>query len=983
MTAHVTLLGAAHVSLQGTTQPLPADRRGCLLAYLAYDGGWVDRDRLALLFWPDWDESGAKRNLRQLLARTRRLPIADALEVTGSALRWPVRTDVERFRGALANGEHAAAVEACQGPLLTGFNAYDVGAFDAWLDVERERIHTAFHGAAVHSARAAIEAGRFDHACTLLERLLDLDPLAEDVLQPYLRALALGGRRQAALAAFERFASRLAEELGLEPLETTRALVEEVRRTGSVPTPAGGAPAREAPPQTLRQPRLVARETEAQALRNTTTPVTVVAGEPGVGKTRLLSEALPKATWTRAVEGLEGLPYQPIAALLRREPSLAAGLGPYREDVARLVPEVAPDVVPAPLDPATAEGRLAEGLARAIEAAPGPLVIDDLQWADAATIGLLAYLAQRGTRVYCSYRADEVGAHLRRTLDALRSRDLLTRIALHPLDEAGVRSLLADLTGRARGPELFSRWLWRRSAGNPLFALETLRALFEAGVLRAGEDGWETDIDDLTSDYGELDVPPVIAEVIRRRLGFLDGATVRLLEAAAVFGGAIDTRRLTGLAGLSPLATADALGEAERAGFIAAGGFRHDLLRQALYTDIPTERRRLLHALAAEASTGADPGAIAEHWFRAGDTARARDAWCEQATLLRQRGLQVEAQQALERALERCPAPTDRAWLLVALANAQRELSRLDAAAASLDEALATPHDDAALHLTAAIARAALLLVLGRLREADDVLNDTRALATATSDDEARLDHLMLRARVAKQLVRTEDAIALLEPELAALRRGPPSVRLCQFVTSLGALHDDLGRNDDALPLHREAYALAGRLGARYHQIDVAINLVFCLADLGRFDQAVAVGEEALTLGDYDNVAILRNNLASVAFSAGRLEAALEHYQALQDEREQPFLRAIALARSAEVLDRLGRHEGVAALLDEAIATLAHTDYPVALGRVSAAVLHLGSDDMVARLRAYVPRLDPESIPAYQRQAVVQLWRERVGVTPT
>ena len=983
MCASVTLLGAAQVTAQDSTRPLPADRRGCLLAYLAYDGGWVDRDRLALLFWPDWDEPGAKRNLRQLLARTRRLPLAGSLEVTASALRWPIESDVARFRHALAAGDHASVIDLWQGPLLAGFNVYDVGAFDAWLDVERERVHAGFHEAVVRSAGSALEAGRFDHASAWLKRLLDLDPLAEDVLQPYLRALALGGRREAAIAAYERFAARLAEELGLEPLEATRELVAEVRSAGAISVPVTTPLAHDAPVQTLRPPRLVARLAETALVRNATTPITVVIGEPGVGKTRLLRDALANTLWTSALEGLADVPYQPIAALLRHEPGLAAGLGPYREDAARLVPEVAPDIVPAALDPETGKGRLAEALARAIDAAAGPLVIDDIQWADPATVELVAYLAQRGTRVFASCRAGEMGPDLRRTFDALRSRELLTLVPVEPLDEAGIRELLADLTGRPRGPVLFSRWLWRRSAGNPLFALESLRALFEAGVLRAGADGWETDIDDLTSDYTELDVPPVVAEVIRRRLGFLDGSTVRLLEVAAVFGGGFDARRLTGIAGLSPLATADALGEAERAGFIADGGFRHDLLRESIYADVPSARRRLLHALAAEASSADGPGVSAEHWFLAGDTSRAREAWCEQAAGLRQRGLQLDAERSLERALARCDVPVDRAWLLVALANTQRELSKLDGATASLDEALATPHGDDALHLSTAIARASLLLVLGRLQEADEVLSASRSLVTEVGDRDARLDHVMLRARVAKQLVRTEEAIALLEPELAALRQHPPSVRLCQFVTSLGALHDDLGMNEAALPLHREAYALAGRLGARYHQVDVAINLVFCLADLGRFDEAVAVGEEALALGGYDNVAILRNNLASVAFSAGRFEAALGHYQALQDEHGQPFLRAIALARSAETLARLGRLEQVAALLDEALAALAATDYPVALGRVTATVLHLGDDDQVERLRERVPWLDPETIPAHQRQAVVQLWHERVGVTPT
>jgi tetratricopeptide (TPR) repeat protein len=906
---------------------------------------------------------------------------AATLETTPTALRWPVATDVERFRRLLAGGEHAAAADCCAGPLLAGFSVYDVGAFDAWLELEREHVHAAFHEAVVRSARADLDGGRFDDASTRLKRLLDHDPLAEDVLQPYVRALALAGRRDAALSAYERFADRLREELGLDPLETTVALVQELRRPGPLTTPAAPDAPPSVPEHTLTPPRLVGRAVEVEALRTSTTPIALVAGEPGVGKSRLLREAVSGSLWAAAVEGLDGVPYHPLAAVVRRHPELATGLGPYREDLARLVPEVASDLVPAPPDPETGKGRLTEALARVVDAAGGRLVIDDLQWADAATLEMVAYLAERGTRVFGAFRASEVGPGLQRALDAWRARGALTLLALEPLDEAGVRALLADLTGRPRGPELFSRWLWDRSGGNAMFALEALRDLFEAGVLRAGPDGWETDIDDLTSDYGELDVPPAVAQVIRRRLGFLSAPTIRLLEAAAVLRQGFDARLLAGITGLSPLAAADALAEAVRAGFVGDDTFRHDLLRQAIYDDVPRERRRLMHALVAEALEGADPGLLAEHWFAAGDTGRARGAWCEQATRLRHRGLQHDAIGTLERALERCPDPIDQAWLRLSLADAQRELSRIDEADAALARVLATHHHEPRLHLATALARASLLLVQGRLSDANEVLQRSEPLIATVDDGEARLDHVMLRARVAKQSVRPDQAIALLQPEIARLRRGARSLRLCQFLTSLGTLHDDAGRHDEALRLHREAFDLAKALGARYHQVDIAINLVYCYGDLRRYREAEAVGSEALALGAYDNVPLLRNNLASLAFESGRVAEALTHYEQLQQEHGQPFLRAIALARSAEANAVLGNRDPIPALLDEALAMLALTDYPVVVGRVAIAVLRLGDEVQVERLRSQAPGLVAEALPPHQRAEFSALWRSRVGVT--
>src|SRR5690606_1157346 len=211
------------------------------------------------------------------------------------------------------------------------------------------------------------------------------------------------------------------------------------------------------------------------------TPVVLLRGEPGIGKSALLDEAVAGGLRARAVEGLERLPYHPLAQLVRGAAHLAAGLGPYRDDLARLVPELSDDPVHTPLDGDVAKSRVAEAIARLVEAGGGVLVVDDLQWADAATLGVAVYLAGRGLRTYGAYRDGEAGPELERTLAALRGPGLLTLVDVGPIDEEAVRSLLADLIGREEGPLAFSRRLWRHTGGNPLFLLETLRSLFESG----------------------------------------------------------------------------------------------------------------------------------------------------------------------------------------------------------------------------------------------------------------------------------------------------------------------------------------------------------------------------------------------------------------------------------------------------------------------------------------------------------------------
>src|SRR5690606_35974246 len=168
MAPRLSLLGTTAIGADGG---LPVDRRGCLLAYLAVEGGWVSRDRLALLFWPDSEETMAKRNLRQLVLRTRRLPLDPPLETTADALCWPVDSDVAAFRHALAAGDVAAAVDAYGGPLLDGFSVHDVGGFDAWLEGERDRLRLAFLDAGVRRSDELLAAGRYEEAARLLGRV--------------------------------------------------------------------------------------------------------------------------------------------------------------------------------------------------------------------------------------------------------------------------------------------------------------------------------------------------------------------------------------------------------------------------------------------------------------------------------------------------------------------------------------------------------------------------------------------------------------------------------------------------------------------------------------------------------------------------------------------------------------------------------------------------------------------------------------------
>lgn len=963
MAARLKLLGSAALIEDGAEAPLPADRRGCLLAYLAVEAGWVNRERLALLFWPDADESTAKRNLRQILLRTKRLRSQEDLEVTPDAVRWSVASDVAEFRSALAAGDARTAVSVYGGALLAQFVVHDVGGFDAWLEGERDRLQLAFQDAGLGLAREQLTSGRFEEAARLLETLHASDPLAEDVLGAYVQALYLAGRRDAALAAYARFERQLSDELGLEPLETTRDVATRVR-AGAVLEIA--RPVNDVRRVSLSPSKLAGRGATRQALITADTPVVLLHGEPGIGKSSLLDEALPGALRTKATDGLEKLPYHPVVDLIRARPEFAAELGPYLEDLLRLVPELAPTVTPSPIDSDNAKGRVAEAIARYVTAAGGIIVIDDLQWADQATLEAVVYLASRGLRVYGAYRTAEAGPDLLRVLTALKGERRLTEINVEPIDEAAVATLIADLMSRDEGPPAFSRRMWRQTGGNPMFVLETLRSLFESGRLRSDDSGWHTDVDSVTIDYSEISVPDVIQEVIERRLEHLSGEATRLMEALAIARTRLHHNTLASVTGLSPRAVAEALDEAQASSFVTGMELRHDLLREVIDARVPPARRRLLNGLIAEAIEGtADDAIVAEHWLAAEEYEGAVSAWSRKVGQLRTRGMQPAGIEMIESALQRLPEQVNSLDLRFDLAMILKDLGDL---AASGDRLAALRQEDLepGMRLKVDLADAWLDYYGGSFKSSAAKLDQLLATAPDTFiDEQMSIDIPLLKASLARELGDADAAIRLLEPVSKRLRAGPPSADLINVLTSLATLLDQKGDNEAALEVHNEALTLAEHMGSPYLQMSCALNLVFCLADLGRLDEAIAIGEAALQLGDYEAAIVLRNNLAATLVEAGRYQEALPHCELLTELSAYPHIKVLSLARMAECLFLLRRQGEAGERLQAAIDSMAEVEFAPTIAKVVTVALAHGSEAQVERLAELTQDFEPHGLASY------------------
>ena len=252
------------------------------------------------------------------------------------------------------------------------------------------------------------------------------------------------------------------------------------------------------------------------------------------------------------------------------------------------------------------------------------LVLDDLQWSDAATLELLAELGAHARRhpllLVGAYRSDELAREhpLRRLRSDLRRRRALDEIALEPLDEAGTAALLAELLGEralaaagARRPRPRpGAAVLRRGAG---------RRARRRGPLQPGAAGLEL------AEGSEVAVPETVRDAVLLRYGDLSAAGRAAAEAAAVAGERFELEAGAGLAG------EDGVGELLEIGLIRESGdgraaFRHALVREALYRDVPWLRRRELHRELGERleARGAPGVEVAPHWLGAHDEERAR-----------------------------------------------------------------------------------------------------------------------------------------------------------------------------------------------------------------------------------------------------------------------------------------------------------------------------------------------------------------------
>jgi AAA ATPase domain len=388
--------------------------------------------------------------------------------------------------------------------------------------------------------------------------------------------------------------------------------------------------------------------------RNGSGSLVMLAGGPGVGKTRLTTEMGEYATRNgfayfsgHCYEREEPFPYLPfvqiIETMLARAPSpdeFRCQIGDNAPELAQLVPSlrrVFPDISqPMELPDAQKQRILrqsvTEALGRAARRRPYLLTLDDLHWADEATLALLTHLANRIAQlpllIIAIYRDEysDDNPVLARTLEEL-IRQGIRPLKLTGLSKDSVAQMLNELS-RREIPESLVKIIFEESNGNPFFVQEVYRHLVEEERLFDSTGQFRTDL-----SIDEVDVPDNVRLIITRRLKHFSGSEMRALSVAAVIGRSFSFQLLAAVSHMDVDELFAIVDRAQRMRIIVPSSerpekpftFAHELVRQTLLADISVARRQQLHAkVAAEmerlypATVNEYAREIADHLLKAG-----------------------------------------------------------------------------------------------------------------------------------------------------------------------------------------------------------------------------------------------------------------------------------------------------------------------------------------------------------------------------
>ncbi|NMO55054.1 AAA family ATPase [Actinoplanes sp. TBRC 11911] len=835
----VNVLGPVRAWVGDHEIDLGAARQRAVFAVLAaHTGRPVGRDELITAIWGDSPPATAVGSVYTYVSGLRRALAANMLGTAagGYVLRLdPAELDSARFQrlrsAAAESPDPRAAVRRLDAALdLWHGDAYATLA-GPFLELDRQRLAELRLAAAEQRARIRLDSGDDDALIAELTGLVQDHPLHEPLHELLMRALHRAGRHAEALEVFRAARRTLVTELGIEPGPALRALQRRVL-AGSVPEPSRTVvptPIAKALRDGLAGRDSLGRTREIALLRDLVRQVAGgtggavwIEGEAGIGKTELLTHAFGDAAafgcrvaWGAADQLGSGVPLQVLSRALGLETASRRPRSPIAE--------------PAVAEAEFAEDQIVAGVRQACASAPLILIVDDMQWADTATVRvwerLLALRARLPLLLVAAARPETTPLHG-------------PPLRLGPLGPAELDRLVTSLVGAPPGANL--RALVGRSGGNPLYARELIAALLRQQAIKDAEVG-----PDVT-----VDPPPTLLDAVQTTIDLLRPETREVLRLAALLGSEFSVSEVVAVTGRSALDLVGALEEALTASVLVDSGtdlaFRHPFLREALAESIPPALRAGLHRHAAEvlAAGGSPVTRVAEQLNAQTPVV---DSWVlnwllAHHTEVVRRAPQIAADLIRRTLRTSLPSAAQRGMLLVALVRLEFRRDRFLLTEAEEAMALATDPAD----------RAEMRQLLATMwyrggREADAVGMLREAVDDAAVPTIWRSRHRVLVANFRRgsldDLDRAERNARVVYAEAVAAAQPYETAFALQTIWLTSSIRRDheraLEHVDRALDVVRDDPALADTY------FDLLDNRLFSLQNLDRLDEAQQTLREA------------------------------------------------------------------------------------------------------------------------------------------
>jgi ATP/maltotriose-dependent transcriptional regulator MalT len=738
--------------------------------------------------------------------------------------------------------------------------------------------------------------------------------------------------------------------------------------------------------------------------------IAFLAGESGVGKTRLLSEFERRARagdpparviGGDCVELGEGeLPYAPIVAALRplarQHDQVLDGLpAATRAELGALIPGLGGAAASEPGESGddVAQARVFEALLTLFDSLGRErtllVSIEDIHWADSSTRAFLAFLARslcnENVMVVASYRPDELHRRhpLRPLLAELERNASARRIELSPLTKDELREQLTDILGGPPDPDLLGR-LWARSEGNPLFTEE---------LLAAGLDGRGA-------------TPPTLRDALMVRIERLSDGAQELLRLLSI-GRRLDTALLADASPLDPAELRLALREVVASHIVSADedgwySFRHALLREVVADDLlPGERTELHLALAqalerraAEHGDGAHLSAgIAHHYYAAGEQSAALAASVRAAKAADGVHAHGEAAALFERALElwdRVPDPeqltgTDKVELLRRAAldhGAEGDLARQEQL---IRHALELLGREGAPRRVAGLLEN-LGRVLWSLNRGIEAIEMAQAGLQLLPEHEPTIERARLLSWIAKVRMlqgRYVESIELAAEAIEIAEAAGSPLAESRARNARGTSLVGLGEADAGIDELRRALKMAREREYLYEMKSAYSNLAEALHFNGRTHEGLEVLKEGqrVTLEMSDRVDWLVVMISELSFAAGDWEGAQEAMPSTDRRYVGTSLLYLLLQRTAIALG-LGDHDVARENLDRAAEFVAESSEPQFLGAWGAlsAQLDLREGDIESARRAVDEALDRIEFCTEDASRIVRLSAAGVAI---